>query len=378
MFHRPGYTPILKGKFAEFEALAKTSNETRKLLTPFIDIQPLECEKDHKGSLESHLIILARRLRLFWGIKQPLFLDTFYFEDGARMDDNRLPIALLLDELRQYKVKAIPVTNLNRDDFYNEAIEKAIRRDNRGACIRIFREDMTFFDELPKKLRSLGKTLKVSPEETHIILDFRRLTVPELDDCLSLAINTINVLPKNLKSLAVAGSGLPKNLFKVEPFHSKSFLRTELMLWKKLRNKTKWLVEKLSLADYGILSHELMNYNTTVIPAPKIRFTINDAIIILRGKKISSHPDGWKQFYRLAKILYQSNYFLMGGSSLANKKIEDCANSIGPSGTQKTWITINTCQHIDFAVKQVSQQRIRKPTRRRVLYQTKLAWNLNP
>src|SRR6266704_2346780 len=120
-FDQKHYVPILKAKAGELKALKEAADTVRKDMTPLLEIMEvapkwIDGEDDPIASKsdEAHVAAVTDNITKAWGGDRRIFIDGYYMENMGELDDGRDPIGAVLDNLRQKKVKAIPVTGLNR------------------------------------------------------------------------------------------------------------------------------------------------------------------------------------------------------------------------------------------------------------------------
>ncbi len=350
MFGYKHYVPLLKAKEGEFGALSELTEGVKNSISPLIDIFP-----DSKTSLDKRLARIAKRIRTTWGCDRPIFVDQFGIKLKERVSGGKHPLTFIFDCLRKLNVKAIPSTGFDRDEAYNEALEKIVNKDNRGICIRLLIEDMESMHELKDNLESLLSYLDISYQDTHLILDFRELKVDKVKTAIETAINVIRDMPNinDWKTLTIAASGFPGSLAEIGTHAVGNITRIELQLWNALINRRNEIERLPSFGDYGIQHPDLLDLDWRIISlVPNIRYTLPFKWLIIRGgsrKKYGSH-----QTHQLSKDLvnmpeYYGETFCWGDSYISL-----CAQEIGGPGNMTTWRKVGTNHHITLVSSQVA------------------------
>jgi len=355
MFDCNHYVPILKGKRGEFRALGELFVDKKKFLTPLIDVPriPLNQKLDI-GKHLSKIVVFAKKN---WGEKDPIFVDLFDIDLELRLKNGDHPANYVLQEMRKAKVKIIPVTGLERDNEYNNAIAREIVIDQRGACVRILKDDLELIDEFEDKLFELLGRLNISPSETHLIIDFRALNNQDIRLMANMIVSTINKLPniKQWQTLTIAGSGFPENLINIEPNSNARIPRTEFAIWKLVVSQKQKLGRIPTFGDYGIVYPDLPDLDFSKInPGGKIRYTTNNEWLVFRGQSFKKHPEKWGQYKTLAQKVVIAGDYLGPKFSWGDQYLFNCANGNASTGNLETWVKVDTNHHLNFVIDQIS------------------------
>jgi hypothetical protein len=351
MFGYNHYVPILKAKDGEFGALSELPEEIKSRITPLIDI----FNSDSKIPLEKRLIKIANKIERSWGNERPIFVDLFGIDLKERVLGGDHPLTFIFDLLRKLNVKAIPLIGFDRDEAYVEAIQKTVKADNKGICIRLLTDDMEDTYELADNIESLLSDLDISYEDAHLMLDFRELKIDKIRVATGTAINVIGKIPhiNNWSTLTVAASGFPGSLREIDTLSSGKLPRTDYLLWKLLIKRRKEIERLPSFGDYGIQHPDLLELDWKVIPlVPNIRYTLPDEWLIIRGG--SNKKYGWHQSHQLSKELVNMAEYYGETFCWGDNYISLCSDeSVGP-GNMTTWRKIGTNHHITLVSSQIA------------------------
>lgn len=359
MFSERHYIPILKGKEGELRALYYLDPSIKKNLTPLIDVPRRKIDpstRKPKGDLESHLFKKIQLIAGNWGRKYPIFIDLFDINPGYRTSTGEHYVDYLFKRLQEIKFQAIPTTGTDRDEDYQKSISNIINPNNREICIRLLDDDIESPIETYHTLKSLLKTLKITEEIVHLLLDFRDISIGEEQDSINKAINFLRALPNinAWKSMIISSSGFPQTLGGVTPNSKKKIPRTELKLRRLLLNQRANLPRIPIYSDYGICHPDHLDFNPrTHKRSAAIRYTTEEDWLIIKGMNLEKEP-GQKQFLKLAKELCSHVDYYGPSFSHGDKFIEDCANNTRKSGSLTTWRMVGTSHHLTLVVEQLA------------------------
>jgi len=357
MFNHRHYVPILKGKEGEFGALAELNQSVKEQLTPLIDVPQVDTDLNTgkpKKSLSSHLSSTVTKIKSSWGTERPFFLDLFDLKASDRVDDGNHTLTYIFDLMRSNNIKAIPTTGFDRDDAYYEAVANTISQDKRGVCIRFLIEDMENPKELGTNLNQMLRILKISPEQTYILLDFKELKTADIEWAAKIAVTAINNIPNIGKyaSLTVAATGFPGSLSEVGTQATMKLQRTELYFWETILNQNN--ISRIpTFGDYGIANPVTLDLDWRIIPLiANIRYTLEKEWLIIRGR--DQKKFGGKQGYQLSKILIKSSDYFRSDYCWGDRYISDCAKELVGPGSLTTWRKVGTNHHLTFVSEQIA------------------------
>ncbi len=365
MFSHKHYVPILKGKKGEFWALKELEPNIRPKFTPFFDIP--RPEDRWKSRFDEYLSNKAIDMRRYWGIDRPVFVDYYDIGLDKRTSKKMHYVKYSFDRMRQEGVIAIPVTGLDRDTAYNQAVAQTIKADGRGVLFRLLREDIENIQASSVELKSLLSDLKAKESESHLLLDIRHLEETEISDRLSDVIDFLKNFKgiDKWKSVILAASGFPEHMGGVSTHSIEEIPRNEIVLWEKvLRQAKKKGIQPLPVySDYGICNPEILDFDLRMNPSANIRYTLEKTWLIVKGggtkKKINGRMSrDFKQFYNLAQQLRTNAKFYPPQFSFGDWYIQNCRiGSKGP-GNLTTWRKIGTNHHLTLVANQIANSRV--------------------
>lgn len=354
MFKYNYYIPILKGKQGEFRALRDLSEKTKQKFIPLICVPP------PKKSLEKHLNNIADKITTLWGYKRPFFLDLFALKLTERTSSGTHPLNYIFQRMKKSRLFApfaIPTTGLDRDDAYNSAVVDIISKDKRGVCIRLLEQYMIDAVELNDKLNELLEKLKISKKEANLLFDFRAICMEDVRDTADTAIKIINELPNisEWQTLTIAASGFPETLSEIRRDSIIKLPRAELALWQLIIAQSKRLPRIPSYGDYGIVHpNHLVLDPRRINPSAKIRYTLDEEWLVLKGQSLRKHSKKYKQYHGLSQGLVDRDEFMGASFSKGDEYIAKCADGNVSSGNLETWIRVDTIHHLTLVSDQIA------------------------
>jgi hypothetical protein len=363
-FDQKHYVPILKAKGGEFRALKETAENVRKDLTPLLEIMDVppkyldgEIDPVPSKSDEVHIATVADNIAKAWGTDRRAFIDGFYVEDMEPLDEKE-PIGVLLDELRRRKVKAVPVTGLDRLAEYNAAIKDAVIKDERGFCLRLQESDLQS-EDLEKQLRTTLKYFGVASTKVDLLIDYGPVIPPR-----STLVPLVNAIPdlKAWRTFTLSACSFPTDMSAVTQYSTVELPRDEWINWAHLLGREDRLVRMPTFSDYAINHPELSDVDPRKMRMScNIRYTWNTSFVIAKGEAQPRKKDKEKkapskeQYPKLAQAIMEHPAWKDAGEgfSWGDDYIAKCANKECVGGGTE-WRAVGTSHHLVFVVRQLA------------------------
>ena len=123
--------------------------------------------------------------------------------------------------------------------------------------------------------------------------------------------------------------------------------RNEWLLYKLLRTKLGNIDTRIpTFGDYVINHPEVLQIDMRLVkPTATIRYTIDDAWLIIKGPNVRDY--GYGQYLDHCKTLTSDPRFLGSIFSKADQYISDCAAGRAKTGNLSTWRWIGTNHHLE-------------------------------
>jgi len=359
MFGSSHYVPILKGKDGEFRALSTLSSDAKARLTPFIDIP--RRDKDFKSNLpkpnfDIYLQKKAVKIHKAWGVERPLFIDVYDLKLDLKIPSGLHFVEFFFSELRNLKIKAIPVIGFDRsnDPNYLQAVKNVVLKDNRGLCVRLMDQDLesptASYAELKNVLQSIG----VPKRKIHILFDFRSISENESKDTAALAFDLLAELPnkKEWLTLTLAASSFPQDLGNILPQSTDTISRTEKEIRDLLVKQKRQIQRFPAFGDYGICHPDILDYKPFFTPSAAIRYTLEKEWLIIKAGSIKKYK--FDQFRDISKTLRNRADYYGPNYSWGDNYINECAEHTVGKGNLTTWRQVGTNHHITLVGNQIA------------------------
>lgn len=350
------YIPILKGKRGEFGALRHLTEEKKKLITPLIDVPRISSKSKEKTTIEVHLDKIAHYVRKDWGT-MPILIDLTDIHPDMRTEAGEHPLKYIFNVLRAVGAHAMPVTGLDRDRAYNEAVLSIVKEDNRGACIRVLMEDTDNITDLNIGLVSLLNDLELDRKRTHLLIDLKDIQQQDLSRLATRMGKIINGLHRvnDWHSFILASSNFPDSLASVKRNDIAEIDRKEYLLWNSLLKNHSSFKRLPSYGDYGVVHPVLVDIDPRIMnPSGKIRYTLDDKWLIVKGHSLKEGSK-FRQYHELAEKLTRQSKYIGRSFSWGDDYITMCARRAAKSGNLETWIKVDTNHHLTFVSEQISK-----------------------
>ncbi len=142
----------------------------------------------------------------------------------------------------------VPVTGLNQDSSYQSAVASLMREDALGACLRLFRSDLSA-PGLAARLDSLLVQLGLHPEDVDLVIDYQ-IT----DDAGPTLADLCTIIPllRSWRTFTVASGSFPLNLADLEKNRQHELPRLDWLWWRRQVSPEPALLRAPSYSDYAI------------------------------------------------------------------------------------------------------------------------------
>lgn len=350
------YTPCLRWKQGEYQAIKRSTKHVIEQITPLIEVPEFGYDFEKKAqskSIDDHLGPFAKRVLAKLG-PRACYVDLCHLDPSMRMSTGIHPARFVFDSLRENDVPAVPVFDLRQDSACFSALHSATREDKRGACLRLRLEDIAGRDG-KRQLEQIVSNLGCTPAECDLILDLEAPSFTPLEGLGSLLTRVVGELPHlpEWRSFTVLGTSFPSTTAEIQRGIS-TVPRNEWLLYKVLLEKFDAAgLRAPRFGDYCIAHPEVVQMDMRYVkPNATVRYTVSDAWLVAKGKNVRDYKYG--QFRDLCKMVVASSDFEGSGASMGDKYIEDCACGKESTGNLSTWRWVGTNRHLAKVVKDVS------------------------
>lgn len=355
MFTYRHYVPCLRWKMGEYKAMSLLSPAASDFITPLIEVPEKGYDfesKSDKKTIEEHLAPFAKRVATNWK-KRPCFVDLSLIAATERLKPAIHPVIHVFQELEAYGCAAIPVTAPNRDASYHRAVMQSIGRKKHGLALRL-----TIEEAAKPSLRSTIQTLlgsETQQEDCDLIIDLRAPNYLPLDGFTKVLTAIISRLPdlNRWRTFTLIGTSFPAHMGKIQS-STEVIPRNEWLLYKQvIASLAKARIRLPTFGDYAINYPDMLPKDMRLLkPSATIRYTINDAWLIVKGRNVRDH--GLGQYRGLAATVIAHPRFLGTSFSKGGKYVADCANGTESTGNLSTWRWVGTNHHLEKVVRDLS------------------------
>lgn len=356
-FNHRHYVPCIRWKQGEYQALHNLSNQTKKSITPLIEVPEIGFDFETRRpakSIDEHLAPFAERVRKKWGTRS-CFVDTRLIEPAKRMAHRQHPLTFIFDALRAEKCRAIPLTGLDRDDELQNAVREVIKKDKLGMCVRLDIEEAAK-PNLTTLIGSLLKKVSLKMTECDLVVD---LGAPNFEPLSGFTNLIVNQIVRNIPSLSrwrtftLCGTSFVSTMAELK-LGQNTLPRFEWQLFTRVAKSLGAAGFRLpTFGDYAISHPDVLSLDMRLVkPSATIRYTADESWFIVKGPNV--RDNGYTQYRAHCLTVINSPYYLGPTFSYGDQYIEDCASGSAGTGNLTTWRTVGTNHHLEKVVVDIS------------------------
>lgn len=333
---------------------------TKGRLTPLIEIPEIGWDFEEgreKKTIDEHLFRFAlKKIYKKWG-RSSCFVDLSLIDPAERMVNRVHPVRFIFDELRTMKCSGIPVTDLNRDEPYQEEVKNVLTKDKSGACLRI-KIEQAAKNTHKAAIDALLSKLGIEPVDCDLILDLGAPNFEPLNGfskAIQAVVDRIPYLEK-WRTFSAIGTSFPETMVSIKK-GGEIIPRYEWQLYKRLiSNFRKANLRLPTFGDYAIAHPKILNLDMRIVkPSATIRYTIDDSWYIIKGNNVRDEKYGkFKQYRGLSKQLVDSRYYCGSDFSWGDEYIGKCADGTGKTGHLPMWRQVGTNHHIEKVTQDIA------------------------
>ncbi|MBN1867784.1 beta family protein [Candidatus Sumerlaeota bacterium] len=349
-FNHRHYVPCLRWKQGEYQAILRLSDAAKDFITPLIEVPGIGFDFDSRKQnkvIDDHLAPFAQRVKTKWQ-RRPLFVDMKLIGLSEQMAGGQHPVRFVFDELRAQKCIAAPVTGIDRDTRYQQAVKQAVSADQRGVCLRVSLVEAEK-PALKNSIDTLLGQIRLQADGCDFVLDLGAPNFEPVEGFAGLVTATIRKLPylSQWRTFALIGTSFPSSMGEIK--ESPAIVpRSEWLLYKRVfAGLLKAGIRVPTFGDYGI-NHpaDVPELDWRLVkPYATIRYTINDNWLIVRGRNVRDH--GFEQYRDHCRTVKESPHFSPRGLSYGDNYIANCATGSASTGNLSTWRMVGTNHHIE-------------------------------
>lgn len=262
----------------------------------------------------------------------------------VRMTSGAHPLTYVFEHLNMHGIQAIPVTGTaaDRDATYSSAAQSIVRQGQRGALLRLAREDLENRSTLSSAISEALDFLKLTPAACDLLFDFRYILAKEVNGLRALALEVLQIATRlgNFRNMIVAGGSIPEQLGKQTQGQVRREARVEFGLWSELM-----AAFPVVYSDYGVLSPLYVPPKGVVNVPSRIRYSTETDHVFRRGNR--------NEYPALCKSLVASPEFAGENFSLGDLRIYRCAKETIKPGNPTLSVASDANHHLELVSGQV-------------------------
>ncbi|QCI63944.1 beta family protein [Phreatobacter stygius] len=339
------YVPSLRWRQGEYQALASLSDVAKSRVIPFIVIPEIEFDFEEwcdKKTMQEHLEPFPRRFKDKWGMR-PAWIDIHPKVQSQKMDDGKLPIAYVFDELSVLGNKAVPVTSLDATAAINAAVAKIVKRDGRGLGLRL-RIEHVMKPGCKTALDALILASGVTPDQVDLIVDLGAPNYQPYTDFADALIYALSLLGdlSVFRSYVLMGSAYPETVPLDKP--GGELPRHDWLFYKTFVGMLGPSMRVPNYGDYTIVNPEFTPKDMRLIKAGgKVVYTLPASWFIRKGGAFRDSPT---QMHDHCKTIVSSGNFRGASFSDGDSYIDQCAKHLKGPSTLSYWKRVAINHHI--------------------------------
>ncbi len=351
------YVPILQGRHGELAALRDLPGQIRSQCVPLIEVPAIpwdESTDEPAWSQGYHLRRFAStvaRTQLGW---RPLFVDLRTANvDSVESVDGQHPLEVVFDGLHAEGLTAIPVTGIERDRAYQEAVRRTTATDRCGACIRIPRNALG--PGLAVGLAAVVAVVGVTTEETDILVDLGAIRP---NDVQLAALGIVGLLRREFRAtwrtVTVASGAFPASVAGL-PEGVSAVRRADWAVWSMvcslLASPSRWP----GFGDYAIQAPGVAERDPPLKRLiANVRYTGARGWLVARGPSVLGRSTAeYGEYHHLCGLLAERPEFRGPDFSPGDRYLAQCAAREVEPGDPETWREHGTSHHLATVVDQL-------------------------
>jgi hypothetical protein len=349
------YVPVLKWRQGEYQALLKLRTTQKDRIVPLLEITPPEFDFETgkpAKSLDDHLRKFGPRLETKWGTRLAL-VDAGLIDPAARLIGGRHPLIGLFADARARGGRIVPVTALDRDSAYQQAVKDIHAIDEQGACLRCSLDEAAS-EDFDVNVADLCDQLGIEIEDMDLVLDLRAANFTPLDGLATLIHTTMLDATSfaAARSLTIVSSAFPGSMANVTG-PMQIWPRLEWSLYKKLIDEASEGSRLPAFGDYVISPPDLVTGDMRILkPSASIRYAIDDAWIIIKGPNV--RDNGYGQYKGHCNSVVNATGYLGAAFSAGSDYVKKCGAGTANTGNLTTWRWVGTNHHLAKVVHDLS------------------------
>ncbi|MDJ1494517.1 beta family protein [Cytophagaceae bacterium DM2B3-1] len=349
---RTVYSPVIKLRASEMQALKMLSLSTKNQIAPIIQLLPKEGKIQQKDYLNKRIKELSEA---FAGSTMNFYADFDLLESSGT--SNFSFMKTFLSMVSGIGINFVPVITQPQDTpRYRDLICNNYLAN--GICIKPpqYRLRNVSLDKLctylNKSLSSFIDHFKINESKVDILLDLNFIDHLDFEptfDGFSLAEKMIHIIHgisnnKGYRSIIIAGGSFPKDLSDYGTDTETPIARLEWDIWNTIVEGCSEIT--LRYSDYGNIHPEFDPNQESHPGTCSIKYTVDNNFLILKGKLSHRHENGHGQYITKSNSLIAGSDYYGLDFSWGDRMIHDIANGLASSGNAGKWVQFTLNHHM--------------------------------
>lgn len=377
MFNKKHYTPILKWKHAELRALTDLDDESKKHMTPLLELVMPKSSNPYKDKerkmrktpeeifaevvlkfKEKKIEEIPLEIRDSWGTT-PIFVDVSLLYEAEYTTRLKMEsLNKIISKGGDLGLNLIPVINLNDDRTIQATVSSLSKRYSKGFCLRITSSDLIDTKKINEKLDAYLSNFDLDKSTVDLLIDLKNINKDNGQYLVFLNLSQQIKDVKKWRNFIFASGAAPEDLSKCKFDEATLVPRLDWQGWLKYAYKGK--IKRIpTFADYTIRNPIYKESNQFHPPTTSIRYTLENDWMVMKGKKLD-----YKLYLVNAKLLVEnSGHFYGENFSAGDRFVAEKAKhydkyfknpKIKGTGGSEDWIYAGINHHLTLTVHQLS------------------------
>jgi hypothetical protein len=333
-----GYTPILKGKAGEFEAL-------RNLGSSGIPIRPILEIVPGKDDVATQVTKFATALRDVIVVGTIPAVDTVHVDRSAGPDFDALAVVARQLTKALIPLPMRPVFRLTDGPDRLASVAEVVQANGQGSCLRLGSERAD--PDAAESAATVGPVMAAAgqdPADVDLVIDLWAVSDErDVKRAQAVAAGMIDwASTRSWRSVTLASGAFPESISHLPKDTATPLPRLDARLWTTAQSQYPSIA--LDYGDYGV-AHPALGQGARA-PLPNLRYTTGTDWQVYR--QASPKEAGNERFFRICRSVVFSEHFPGAGGeySWGDHELSDRAHGRGGPGNAQKWRAYGTSHHL--------------------------------
>lgn len=334
------YTPVIKAKNNDIQAIALLSEAARSRVKPLIEVAIEASNGILAVDVDGATAAIVHRLPAI-----PFYFDpTGLVAPGEKLRS--------FESLSNAGTKFTPVFGLSRPNTYDSNVRNLVASRDLGCCVRLDEADLEDPDNTWDEIIRFCAFYGVEPGALDLIVDYQHIERRSIVSLREEVLEFLSLQPPSFEigALTILGSSALSSVAAITVDGVGSVERKELQLWTAIQFELAG-TRNLHFGDYGIVNPKFVLAGPNLNANAKIRYTRGGNTIYFRGHGLYN-PSRFDQYHALASKVVNSEYYMGSATSFGDQFLLDCSRREVGTGNLATWVKVDTNHHVEVTSSQ--------------------------